>query len=131
MRTIRPFKIPKQLAAAADLLYAIRQKRYDLNAEVEKLKENEAILRAHLLAQLPLSGATGVAGELGAANIVPKIGVKVIDRDKFREYVVRHHAWELMTQGVNAAAVRERWDSGKEVPGTEPNPYNELSVVKV
>lgn len=131
VRPVKPLKIPKSLAGAADLLYTIRQKRYDLNTEIDKLKEQEAALREHLLSQLPTTGATGVAGEVGAVNIVPKVGVKVIDRDAFRAYVVRHHAWDLMTQGVNGAAVRERWDEGKEVPGTEPNPYSELSVTKV
>lgn len=131
VRPARPLKIPRSLAAAADLLYTLRQQRYDLNAKIDTLKEQELALRDHLLRELPTTGATGVAGTIGSVNIVPKVGVRVLDRDTFRTYVVRHHAWELMTQGVNAAAVRERWDEGKEVPGLAQNPYNELSITKV
>jgi len=112
-------RIPKTIGACADALYTIRSKRLDLQKKVDALAAEESELREHIICELPKSDASGVAGKLARVSVVRKQVPSVKDWDTFYRYVKRTGAFELLHRRVADAAIRERWDAGKTVPGVE------------
>lgn len=130
------FKLPKSLAACADLLYETQQRRYALQREADKLSDNEAALREHLIKNLPKSEATGVAGKSARVTIVTKQVVSVTDFNAYFEYVTKAYkknpgAIALIQKRVGDAAVKELWAAHKNVPGVAPLNVPTVSVTKV
>lgn len=126
MAKAKPFKIPKSLAACADLLYSTRQARLDMQKQVDALKEQENALRDYVIENLPKSNATGVAGKLARIQVVTAIEPVVEDWDALYKTIKRTGHFDLLNRALNRSAVRERWNAGKTVPGV-----GEFTAVKV
>ena len=127
------FTPPKSLAACADLLYKTRNERLELSKKVDELQAKETALREHLINNLPKSEATGVAGKLARASIEMKSVVRVADWDKLYAYIIKNAkkgSFALMQRRVSEPAVREIWESNKEVPGCEAMNIPVVSLTK-
>lgn len=132
MATEKPkFKLPKSLAACADRLYEVRQKRLDQQKVVAALEEEERALKNHLIDNLPKSDASGVAGKLARVTVVTKDVPQVKDWDALHKYIKRTGQFELFQRRLADNAVRERWEAGKEVPGVERFKAVSISLNKV
>jgi hypothetical protein len=130
-RGAQPFKPPKQLAVCGDLLYTTRQERLALEKLVEELKTKENILREHLIANLPKSEASGIAGKIARVKIDTKDVPHVKDWETLQKYVKRTGSFELLQRRISDTAVKERWEAGKEVPGVERFTATVVSCTKV
>ena len=129
----KAFKPPKSLATCADLLYTTREERYAAQKVVEALAAKEAILREHLINNLPKSDASGIAGKLARASIELKSTVKVNDWGKLYKYIAKNinqGSFALLQRRVGESAVREIWGQGKKVPGCEPYKVPVVSITK-
>ena len=119
-------KIPKTLGACADRLYEVRQKRLDQQKVVDALASEEAALKEHIINSLPKSEASGVAGKLCRVSVVTKPIPQIKDWDALYKYVKKTGAFELLQRRLADAAIKDRWEAGKTVPGVEA--FNVVSV---
>jgi hypothetical protein len=124
-------KMPKSLGQCADALYNIRQLRLAKQKEVDELAQREAAYRQHLIDNLPKSDANGITGSVARATIVKEVQPRVADWDKLYAYIKKNNAFELLQRRVSAAAVEERWDADKQVPGVETFTLVKVSLNKV
>jgi len=135
MVSAKKFKVPKALAACADLLYTTRQERLELQKQVDELAKRETELKEHLIQELPKGEASGIAGHVARVAVLTKVRPEVqVDQggwEKVHEYIFRTGAWELLARRLNDKAVAERWDAGEEVPGVVAQQYPFVSVSKV
>jgi hypothetical protein len=111
------FKLPKTLAACADLLYELQEERKTIEKSAKALEDKEKALRAHLINTLPKSYATGVSGKKANVRIVTEDVPQVKDWPKFYEFIKKNNAFELLNKALNKAAVKERMEAKKAVPG--------------
>lgn len=125
------YKFPKAMGACADRLYQLRQKRLEMQKEVDKVAAEEAALKEHIINTLPKSEASGVAGKLARVTVVTKQIPQVKDWDAFYKYVKKTGQFDLMQRRITDAAIKERWEAGKEVPGVEHFNAVSISVNKV
>lgn len=121
-----PFKLPKTLAQCADLAYTRRADRLEVQREATAIGEEEKALKEHLIQNLPKSQASGVSGKVANAKIDKKKVPFIEDKKKLLAHVKKTGDWDLLTIGINTAAVEERWDQKKKVPGV-----GEFEVIKV
>jgi hypothetical protein len=129
-------KLPKTLAQCADKLYEVRQQRLALSKQVEAMEREEAALREHLIANLPKSQASGIAGKIARASVETKTVVQVEDWDKLYGYMVKQYGknkgiFSLLQRRVGDATVKEMWAAGKEVPGCKPFDVPVVSLNKL
>jgi len=141
----KPVKLPKSLAACADLLYTTRQDRLKLQKEVEAMQALETQIVQHLLEELPKSGATGMKGRLGVATIKQKEIVELYgtgsdtgDRfDKVYEYIRKNAGkdpgvWSLLQRRLNDATAKELIAAGKGAAiGARIGMIDVISVTKL
>lgn len=126
------FKIPKTVGACADLLYRIRQERYELQRKVNALKDQEIDLKNHLIETLPKSETSGVQGKTARVTVVLKEEPVVIDQDDFRKYLNRSKRFDLAYRlRPSAPAIKEMWEAGKKIPGIDKYVVPTISLNKV
>ncbi|MBU6231493.1 hypothetical protein KGP36_02390 [Patescibacteria group bacterium] len=109
--------IPETLGACADALYKAREERYALQKKVTEIEEYESALKEKLIRELPKGEASGVAGRVARVSVEGKPVPRVEDWDALLEHVRKTRGFDLLQRRVNDAAVRERWDDRKTVPG--------------
>lgn len=126
MATEVKYKFPKALGACADKLFELRDKRLAEQKKVDEIAAEETALKNHLIENLPKSEASGVAGKLARVTVVTKQVPQVKDWDAFYRYVKKTGSFDLMQKRLTDAAIKERWEAGKEVPGVEH--FNAVSV---
>jgi len=126
MTTEVKYKFPKTMGACADRLYELRQKRLDMQKEVDKVAAEESALKEHIINTLPKSEASGVAGKLARVTVITKVVPQVKDWDAFYKYVKKTGQFDLMQRRITDGAIKERWEAGKEIPGVEH--FNAISV---
>lgn len=110
-------KVPKTLAECADLLYKTRASRLAKDKEAEKLKNQETFLTNFIIDNLPKSNAEGVTGKVCRVELTRKEKPTVTDWDALYKYIKRTGAFELLQRRLTEAAIKERWEARKEVPG--------------
>jgi len=126
MATEIKYKFPKALGACADKLFELRNKRLAEQKKVDEIAAEETALKNHIIENLPKSEASGVAGKLARVTVVTKQVPQVKDWDAFYKYVKKTGSFDLMQKRLTDAAIKERWEAGKEVPGVEH--FNAVSV---
>ena len=107
--------------ALADLLYGLEQLTKQvavLAAPISdivgpKVKEVED----HFINILPVGELSGVQGRAARVQITESPVPTVEDWEKFYAHIKKTGSFELLNRAVNRAAVKERWDARKQVPG--------------
>lgn len=125
------FKIPKTIGACADRIYALRKLAADAQKKVDLLKEEEKAIREHVINKLPKSEASGVAGKSARVTVVEREVPCVEDWDAFWKSFRKSRDRDLLQRRLSDAAITERWEAGKQVPGVGKFKYKTLSVNKV
>lgn len=125
------FKLPKTLAQCADLAYALRIERLEVQRDAAAIGKEETQVKEHLIQNLPKSNASGVSGKVANAKVVKQQVPQITDKKKLLAYVKKTGDWDLLTIGVNTTAVEERWANKKKVPGVEPFQIIKVSLTKV
>lgn len=125
------FVPPKTLAACADMLYSTQIERLKIAKEVAKLEDKEKALKAHIIANLPKSEATGVAGKLARVQITSKFVPSVTDWPAFYAHIKKTNGFDMLQRRPAEKAIQDRWDAKKAVPGIEPFNVLGVSVTKV
>lgn len=128
---IPKFTMPKTLAACADLLYVTRQDRLAIQKLVDELETRETALKEEIIAKLPVSHATGIAGKVARATIVPKTIPRAVDWEKIYAYIKKTDSFDLMQRRLADGAVNERWEHEIEIPGVERLNVKTVSLNKV
>jgi hypothetical protein len=126
MATEITYKFPKAMGACADKLFELRNKRLAGQKLVDEVEAEEKALKAYIIENLPKSEASGVAGKLARVTVVTKQVPQVKDWDAFYKYVKKTGSFDLMQKRLTDAAIKERWEAGKEIPGVEH--FNAVSV---
>lgn len=130
-KSAAPIKLPKTLAACADLYSTLRDARLEKEKEAEALKEQESFVKNFLIDNLPKSEAQGVAGKVAQVTIVRKKVPVVKDWDAFYKHILKTKDFSFLNRAANKKAITERWESGKVVPGVEAFDDVSLSLHKL
>lgn len=126
-----PIKLPKSLAACADLYSNLRDARLAKDKEAAALKEQEEFVKNHLIDSIPKSEATGVSGKVAQVAVVRKKIPKVMDWAKFQAHILKTKDFSLLNRAINKKAIEERWEAKKVTPGVEAFDVVTLSLHKL
>ncbi|MCK5616845.1 hypothetical protein KAR91_84065 [Candidatus Pacearchaeota archaeon] len=118
--------LPKTLGGCADKLFKIKTEKAELSRKVKDLEGLEKAIKERLIQELPKDKAEGVIGKLARATIKQKNVASVKNWESFYKFILKTKDFSLMQKRVSDAAVKERWEDGKKVPGVEA--FNVISV---
>ena len=126
----KPFALPKELGACADLLYKLKAEKAALAKQVAEIEEREKLLKDHVIATLPKS-STGVSGRTAHVRVVTKDVPRVEDWELFYKHILKTKDFSLLQRRPGEKAIEERWEAKKQVPGVAPFKVVTVSITKV
>lgn len=127
-------KFPKTLAECADKYAEVMDERLALQKQIDKLAEHEAALKLHIINNLPVSHATGVAGKYALVQVVPKSRIQVTNWDAIIDYAVKNRkkgGFAIFQRRINDATVKEILDKNPKFAGAEAVSYKSLSLSRI
>jgi len=113
-----------------DALYMTRQKRLELQSEVEELKEIEAGCRITILDVLQHNGMAKATGLLATVSIKKSIEPITANWEQIHEFIRQENRFDLIQKRLSAPAWRGLLEAGILVPGTEKVEVQDLSLTK-
>jgi len=130
---LEPKNMP--VGAVADLLYDLRQLgklAATITAPIGEVVEPAVkLLEEHFINTLAVGESSGVQGQHSRIQVTDSVVPVVDDWVKFYAHIAKTKEFELLNRAVNVAAVRERWDAKKKVPGLGTFHHKKVSATKL
>ena len=131
MAATKVFKFPKSMAICADKLYELKNHRLSEQKKVDAIELEEKALKEYIIENLPKSEASGASGKIARVTVVTKEVPQVSDWDKFYAHIKKTGDFELLGRTISKAAIQDRWEHKKLVPGVETFQAVTISINKV
>ncbi len=123
------------MGALSDLLYDLRQTGKILNTIVAPFDDVVApaikLVEEHFIQKLAADESSGVQGKKSRVQVTVSVIPVVDDWPVFYEHIRKTKSFELLNRAVNRAAVTERWDQKKQVPGVGTFHAKKVSCTKL
>ena len=123
----------KRAGTYIDRINALEEEIEKHDAKIKPKKALVAKLRGELLEHFTkehLAGAKGANG--GGASMVKKTSYKVADYSKFKRYIIKEDAYDLLQLRVHGTAYQDRVKErkGRPIPGIKVETANILRITK-
>lgn len=119
---------PATLGTLADRIWASREEKRRLEAEVKVVGEKIAELEEELMTRMGSENTDKAAGTKASVSITTTVVADVQDWDSFWPYIAKNKLFHLVQRRVSDPAYRELLDMGKKVPGVQPFSKRKLNV---
>lgn len=125
-------KLPKtKLGSLVDDLRDLREMRLAMSKVADALKEEETRITEHFIEVMDANDEGGAVGKRFKAVVVRDTKPVAGDWDALYEHIRKTKSFDLLNRAVNVAAVKERWENGKTIPGIDSFQFKKLSITKV
>lgn len=121
----------EELGGLADAAKTAEVARLAADKAAAKLKEDEVLLKTTLTALLLRNKIKAVGGSTYKVEITQDDVPTVKDWPKFYAYIVKNKAFDLLERRPGKAAIKVRWEDGKQVPGVDKFVVDKLSFTKL
>jgi hypothetical protein len=133
---IEKFKTGKQLTAKetgllVDLFKTAEAARLKADKDAAALKLIEVEFKEVLIASLKSLEVPTIGGKQYTVDIKQVDEPTVESWDKFYAHIIKTKDFSLLERRPGKAAIKERWEDGKTVPGVSKFPVDKLSFSKV
>jgi hypothetical protein len=119
-----------ELGLGIDALYALREKRLDIEKQVKEMKQQEYQLRNEILLVLGESGLAKASGQMATASVRVSTIPIVEDWESVYAYIVDNDRFDLLQKRLSTVAWRDLAESGTLVPGTASVEDTDISLTK-
>ena len=121
----------EQIGVLVDELKKAEAKRLVADKVAEMLKADEVKIKLTLIGQMRLAKVGAIGGKTFTATLSSEEQPTVKDWPKFYAYILKTKAFDLLERRPGKAAVKARWEDGKEVPGVDRFTVDKLSFTKL
>lgn len=111
---------PPSLGATIDNLWAMREEKRRLEAELKEVEDRIAELEEQLLDRLDAEGLDKATGSKATVSVSTNTVAQVTDWDELWKFILKNKYTHLLQRRVSDPAYRELLEQGKRVPGVEP-----------
>lgn len=133
LSSIDPSKLP--IGALSDLLYDLRQVGKLMNTITSPIDEVVTpaikLVEEHFIQTLAVGESSGVQGHKSRVQVTDAVIPTIEDWTKFYAHIKKTGEFELLNRAVNKAAVSERWEAKKNVPGVGKFHAKKVSCTKL
>lgn len=122
---------PEQIGFLVDQFKIAEADRLVADKAAEAKKVLETKIKLTIIGQMKTGGVGAIGGAAFKAEYTTEDQPTVKDWTKFYAHVHKTKNWDLLERRVGKAAVKLRWEDGKEVPGVDRFPVDKLSITKL
>lgn len=119
---------PASLGAVIDQIWAAREEKRRLEAEVGEIEAKISELEQQLIERLDAEGLDRATGSKATVSVSTNTVANVTDWDALWQFILKNKYTHLLQRRVSDPAYRELLEQGKKVPGVEPFLKRRLNV---
>jgi hypothetical protein len=121
----------KELAVVAEFFWQTQIQRLAADKVAAELKADEYVAQEIVIAQLRLQEISAIGSDTVILELRHTYEPRVTDWSVYWKYVLKTKDLSLVERRPGKAAIKERWEDGKEIPGVDKFPVYKLSKRKV
>lgn len=133
LQKLTPGSMP--MGTVADALYDLKQLTKVLNTLTapfdDLLLPSVKSTEEHFVQTLKLGESSGVQGKKSRVQVTENIIPVVDDWTKFYAHIKKKGEFDLLNRAPNRAAIQERWDAKKQIPGIGKFHAKKVSCTKL
>lgn len=122
---------PNDLGDMIAELDDLRDRKRDLNAELDAVKERFNELEQSILDALDAQGIEMTRTNRASVSISTQIYPTVVDWEITQQYIRDNDALYLYQKRLGAGACQELWNAGEDIPGVEQHEKRGLNLRKI
>ena len=111
-----------------DDIWAAREVKRALEAQVKEADENIKAREEALLAELQALGLESAKGAVASVSVSKSVAGNVTDWNLLWPWIARTKNFHLVQKRISDVAYREQLDLGKKIPGVEPFEKRRLNL---
>jgi hypothetical protein len=111
-----------------DHLHVLREKRRQLEKEIEHINKEFSVIEADLLRQMQAEGLEKAGGKFASAAIVDSVKPTVEDWDLFYNYIKKNDYFHLLERRPSVTGCRELFETKGKIPGVVPFTIQKVSL---
>jgi hypothetical protein len=119
---------PPSLGAMTDKMWALREQKRGLDAQVKAVEVSIKELEGTLFTLLDAQDTRKAEGKKASVSIGESVVGAVENWDATWAYIAKNKFFHLVQKRLSDPALRELWALGKVVPGVQPFTKRTLSV---
>mgnify|MGYP000691666468 CR=1 FL=1 len=119
------------LGFLSDRWWDTKTRRLSADKVAAALKVEEEQLNAVIIAQLRSQDITGIGGKTVRVGLASDDQPHVKDWPAYYAYILSENDFSLLERRPGRAAIKERWEDGKSIPGVEKFPVYKLTKQEV
>jgi hypothetical protein len=121
-------KKPETMGSMIDGIWALREKKRALNAQVETVEKEIAEKEEALIERMDKEGIDKSTGKLASVGVSEVTAFNIKDFDAVFAWAVKNKAQHVFQRRVSDVACREVFEMGKAIPGLEPFKKRKLNI---
>ena len=111
-----------------DHLHVLREKRRQLEKEIEHINKEFSIIEGDLLRQMQAEGLEKAGGKFASAAIVDSVKPTIEDWDLFYNYIKKNDYFHLLERRPSVTGCRELFETKGKIPGVVPFTIQKVSL---
>ena len=117
-----------KISELIDRFVEVKAVKEDLAEQIKQCNEKLAAIEADIMEQMSNAGISQAASDKASCNMKKVTHPAITDWDAFYKHVAQTGEFELLHKRLSLAAIRERWEAGKEIPGTVATSSWEVTI---
>lgn len=119
---------PPGLGGLIDQMWALREKKRELESAVKDVEGQIADIESNLMEQMAAQGVDKMSGAMASVSITTSTIAQVEDWDAFWAFIHKKKYGHLLQRRVSDPAYRELLEQGVTVPGVSPFSKQRLNL---
>ena len=124
----KPAAKAPSLGTLVDKLWAVREERRELDAQVKALEGQASDLESEIMETMAEQGLDKMSGAMASVSITTNTVANVESWDDFLAFVYKKKYGHLLQRRVSDPAYRELLEQGVKVPGVNPFSKQRLNL---
>ena len=111
-----------------DHLHVLREKRRQLEKEIENINKEYSLVEVDLLRQMQAQGLEKAGGQFASAAITDSVKPTVEDWDLFYNFIKKNDYFHLLERRPSVTGCRELFETKGKIPGVVPFTIQKVSL---
>lgn len=119
---------PETMGSMIDGIWALREKKRELEAQVKTVEEEIAVKEQALIERMDKEGVDKSTGKRASVGVSEVTSFSIKEFDAVFAWAVKNKAQHIFQRRVSDVACREVFEMGKSIPGLEPFKKRKLNI---
>lgn len=123
--------MPESLGHQADEFFNLRERKRELENQLEMVEQEIRIKEGELMEQMDLQGVSKITGRSATIGVYESVKPSVENWSEFTEFIHKNRYYHLLERRPSVLGCRELFEKNGQIPGVVPYVQRKLRMLKI